>query len=732
MSNHLINETSPYLLQHANNPVDWYPWGEEAFLRAKKEDKPIFLSVGYSTCHWCHVMAHESFEDTQIAEVLNRYFISIKVDKEERPDVDSVYMSVCQALTGSGGWPMTIFMTPEQKPFMAGTYFPPTARYGRIGFWELILGVSQKWNTDRKTLMESANGLVKFMNENQRAKVAGDGMNSILGSKFLRVEAEYRVVSDAVQMYKRMFDKEYGGFGDAPKFPAAHNLLFLMRYYEKNKGTETTSNEEVMAMVDKTLLQMYRGGMFDHIGGGFSRYSTDRYYLVPHFEKMLYDNALLIMAYSKAYQLTSNVLYRGVAEKTAGYILREMTARDGGFFSAQDADSEGVEGKYYVFEPIEIMKVLGREVGRDFCGYFDITKAGNFEGKSIPNLLKNTHISARYNEFFPELYEYRKRRCFLHLDDKILTSWNGLMIGAMCQLYRVTGEIKYLEAAKRTQEFVEENLSDVSCGDNCEKDAGLQDGSTEDVILYVSWRNGRRGGRGYLDDYANEIFALVLLYEATLDKSYLAKADMLCRKVIEEFWDQKDGGFFLSGKENEKLFIRSKETYDGAMPSGNSMMAYNLVRLYHLVENDFEQETEGACNTKVDGTHVVEESCRFNYENWAKKQLVFLEKEASLYPTGYAFALTALMDFSEMPDKVTIVLGEEEKYGEDVTLTHGVSGQMLTRKAWLENLTCLVPLDTIVHVLESPTREYPLLSGKTTYYVCRENVCYPPSNELTF
>lgn len=388
MQNHLKDQTSPYLLQHADNPVDWYPWCEEAFERAKEEDKPIFLSIGYSTCHWCHVMAHESFEDEKIAELLNKYFIAIKVDKEERPDIDSIYMAVCQAFTGSGGWPTTIFMTPEQKPFFAGTYFPKTSGYGRIGFTDLLLEIHSKWENEREELLKSADEIVFHMKRKSKSEQ----------------EADERILQKAVEMYKKSYDEAYGGFGDAPKFPSPHNLWFLMDDYEK------TGEKEALQMAEKTLMQMYRGGLFDHIGGGFSRYSTDRYFLAQHFEKMLYDNALLILAYCRAYEITKNPLYRKIAERTAEFILREMTSEDGGFYSAQDADSDGVEGKYYLFEPEEIKKILGGVEGCAFNQYYDITEAGNFEGKNIPNLLQSDPTDERFGESLAKVYQYRKNR----------------------------------------------------------------------------------------------------------------------------------------------------------------------------------------------------------------------------------------------------------------------------------------------------------------------------------
>ena len=437
MSNQLKSETSPYLLQHAENPVNWYPWCEEAFEKAKEENKPVFLSIGYSTCHWCHVMAHESFEDNKTAEILNMYFISIKVDREERPDIDSVYMSVCQAFTGSGGWPMSIFMTWDKKPFFAGTYFPPDSRYGMPGFLELLNTIAKQWNSNRAELLDFAEEIIEHLKNTESTE------NSQINSD---------LIQRAVQIFERTFDSTYGGFGHDPKFPVPHNLLFLMLYAKQN------NNPNALKMAEKTLLQMRKGGIFDHIGYGFSRYSTDKYFLAPHFEKMLYDNALLIMAYVSAYSITDNNIYLDTAEKTAEYILNEMTSEDGGFYSAQDADSDGVEGKYYTFSLNEIIDVLGEEKGKKFAEIFDITEGGNYEGMNIPNLLKSNDLKTEFTEEIKKLYGYRKNRFMLHLDDKILLSWNSLMIAALSMLYRVTRNKKYLKTAQNSQEFIEKHL----------------------------------------------------------------------------------------------------------------------------------------------------------------------------------------------------------------------------------------------------------------------------------
>lgn len=648
MSNHLKDQSSPYLLQHADNPVDWYPWGKEAFEKAEREDKPVFLSVGYSTCHWCHVMARESFEDDEIADILNRYFVSVKVDREERPDVDSVYMSVCQALSGSGGWPMSIFMTAKQKPFFAGTYFPQTSRYGMIGFRDLLLTIARKWENDREALSEAAENII------DRISIEKNDTHEI------RRKIDETLPEQAVKLLCGSFDAEYGGFGQAPKFPMPHNLLFLILYAYLNEGSK-----QIMEQVKMTLMQMRRGGIFDQIGHGFSRYSTDRFYLVPHFEKMLYDNALLIIAYAVAYRLTREPVFLDTAEKTADYILCEMTGEEGAFYSAQDADSEGEEGKFYVWDYAEICEILGQEVGERFCEYYGITREGNFEGRNIPNLLCGHEISDKFEQEKRRLYQYRKSRANLHLDDKILTSWNALMISAMSVLYRVSGKRDYLLAAQRAEAFLREHL-------------------TEGDILYVGCRKGVRFVKGFLDEYAYTAAACISLYEATADTAYLNRAETICNAAKQQFED-KDGGYFLYGVQNSELITRPKETYDGALPSGNSVMAYVLVRLLQLTQ--------------------AEES------SFAERQLTFLSGEAAYHPAGHSMFLIAMLYYLYPPQKITVVLTEKDN--EEEIMTH-------------------VSLYADVTILRQETAEYPLLHHKTTYYICKNHTCLPATNEAPF
>ena len=639
MKNHLAGQTSPYLLQHSENPVDWYPWGEEAFAKAKREDKPVFLSIGYSTCHWCHVMARESFEEEAVAAILNRSFVSIKVDREERPDIDSAYMPVCQAFTGSGGWPASIFMTPDQKPFFAGTYFPPKARGGLPGFTELLFTIQDRWQKDREGLLASAEEITALFSKQESGER----------------KAELSSADAAAAALKNSFDGMFGGFGISPKFPMPSDLLFLLAYSQKK------DDAEALAMVEKTLRQMCRGGIFDHIGYGFSRYSTDRYFLVPHFEKMLYDNALLILAYTEAFFVTKKEFYKNVAEKTADYLLREMAAPEGAFFSAQDADSAGGEGAYYVFEPQEILELLGPEEGRAFCKNYGITPEGNFEGRSIPNLLgkDSQEVSA---ETLEKVYRYRRRRMDLKTDKKILTAWNALAIAALARLYRASGDERYASAAKECAAFLDAEL--------CRK-----------TTLFHSRSEGHLGSKGFLEDYAFTVFALLEMYETFFIQEYLVRALDLCTKVLSDFSDPENGGFYLCAKDERKLVFRTKDFYDGAIPSGNSVMAYNLVKISLLFEDsDIEKRAEeqlSACAGRAGGAQ--------------------------------SFYYSALLMKEFPPAHVTVVLKE--------------SGE-------LERLKKKFRHDELVTVLFEPSETYPLVNDRTTFYICRNFSCYPPVNEL--
>lgn len=539
---------------------------------------------------------------------------------------------------------MSIFMTWDKKPFFAGTYFPPTSRYGMPGFSELLGAIAMQWKSDRTKLIESAEEMIKHLKNENSPKTRGDGEN--LSQK-------------AVKIFAQSFDSNYGGFGSAPKFPTPHNLLFLMLYAKHN------SNNEVMHMAEKTLIQMRKGGIFDHIGYGFSRYSTDRYYLAPHFEKMLYDNALLIIAYVSAYKMTNNHIYLDTAEKTAEYVLREMTSQDGGFYSAQDADSEGVEGKYYTFSLDEIISVLGEESGKKFARVFDITEGGNFEGSNIPNLLKSDNIVHGLDDEIEKLYKYRKERFNLHLDDKILLSWNAMMIAALCMLYRVTENKRHIGAAEEAVKFIEKNLCD-----------GLE--------LYTSFRDGKRSKHGFLDDYAYYIVALTELYNSTLDSHYLERTERFCEETVNRFSDDK-GGFYLCKKESGELFLNPKETYDGAIPSGNSVMAYNFMRLYQLTENS-------------------------KYMKMWEKQMNYLSDTVQDYPAGHSMFLMAILLYQNPPKRIIVAI--KDNY--DLT---GVTKKL----PFLANVS--VTLENV---------NYPIINTQPTYYVCNSHTCFPPTNILPF
>lgn len=546
---------------------------------------------------------------------------------------------------------MSIFMTAEQKPFYAGTYFPPANRSGMMGFRELLLEINKLWKHKKADLLHSAEQILSQININ---KDSSEGKERGRSEK----EIDSGLPGQAAKLFTQSFDKNYGGFGLAPKFPTPHNLMFLMLY-------SRIGCEDTFYQAGKTLEQMRRGGIFDHIGYGFSRYSTDRFYLVPHFEKMLYDNALLMIAYAAAFKISEDNMFLDTAEKTAEYILREMTGPEGEFYSAQDADSEGREGLYYIWDYKEICNILGREKGEEFCSYFGISEKGNFEGKNIPNLLNGNPISDKFHKEKKLLYENRQLRSKLHLDDKVLTTWNSLMLSAMVVLYRVTGKERYLQSAVQAHSFIEKNLADGN-------------------ILFVSCRNGAGAVNGFLDEYAYYTAALLSLYEAVSDEKYLRRAQQICNEARLQFADRNDGGFFLCGNRNNKLIKRPKETYDGAMPSGNSVMAYCLVRLYQITDNQ-------------------------DYEKASEHQLAYMSDAAEDYPAGYSMFLTALLLYEYPPQKITAVLAKTDRK---------------------EEIIRRLPLYADIKILEEETPEYRLLNGKTTYYVCKNYICLPPVNVL--
>ncbi len=570
--NRLAKEKSPYLLQHATNPVDWFPWGEEAFEKAKKEDKPIFLSIGYSTCHWCHVMAHESFEDPEVAKLMNETFVNIKVDREERPEIDNIYMAVCQMITGSGGWPLTIIMDADKKPFTAGTYFPKESRFGRIGMLELIPRIKGYWDNNRDELSVTANEVIKQL---QNIHVTqGEELNQ-------------DILDEAFKEADLLFDEKNGGFKGAPKFPTPHKLLFLLRYWKRS------GNAKALAIVEKTLKAMRSGGIFDHIGFGFHRYSTDSVWLLPHFEKMLYDQALLVIAYIEAYNATNNNEYKNTVEEVFTYIARDMTALNGGFYSAEDADSEGEEGKFYTWSNDELVDILGDESANFISKIYNFENEGNFKdqatqektGTNIPHLTKTiSEIAEDYGltlgetqtkimKIRKQLFEVREKRIHPHKDDKILTDWNGLMIAAYALAGRILDNNDYILAARKAVDFILNNMVNDS------------------NRLMHRYREGEVAIPGMIDDYAFLTWGLLELYESTFDVKYLKKAIQFNNQLIQHFWDSELGGFFFTPDDGEEHIIRKKEIYDGAVPSGNSVAMLNLLRISRITANiDFEDK----------------------------------------------------------------------------------------------------------------------------------------------
>jgi uncharacterized protein YyaL (SSP411 family) len=678
--NKLIDEKSPYLLQHAYNPVKWYPWGPEAFELAERDNKPVLLSIGYSTCHWCHVMSRESFEDEEIAALLNDAFVSVKVDKEERPDIDTVYMTICQATTGHGGWPLTIFMTPDKKPFYAATYLPKEPKYGMIGLYDLLTQIKLQWRKDPSDMVRTGEQLADIMKREFEA--SSDS-----------AEITKDLINLAVTQFNQSFDHDYGGFGNEPKFPTPHNLMFLLRH------AWLEADEKALFMVENTLKHMYRGGIYDHIGYGFSRYSTDARWLVPHFEKMLYDNALLAITYTEAYQYTGEPLYRAVAKQILEYVRREMTGPEGGFYCAQDADSEGMEGKYYVFTPGEIDKILDKDDTTFFCEYFDITQEGNFEGASIPNLIKANDLkpeNERVIRVCSKLYTYRLDRSKLHKDDKILTSWNALMITAYATAAKVFQNSDYADAAKQAVDFINKRLID------------------EDGRLYVRYREENAAYFGHIDDYAFYGMALLSLYDATFDVKYLKQAGELADRMLELFWDDRYGGFFLNAKDSEELLYRPKEVYDGAIPSGNSVAGYVLQRLANLTVNE-------------------------RYIRLADKQLRFLAGQVADHPAGHSFALIAFQNALYPSRQIVCVAARNassraNNREESDLENHTELSDYLSRN-FEPNTAVLLKTDENMEELKEIAdyiEDYRIINDKTTYYICENHNCMAPVNELTF
>ena len=655
MSNRLSTERSPYLLQHAENPVDWRPWGPEVFEEAKRTDKPVLLSIGYSTCHWCHVMAHESFEDETVAQAVNAAFLPVKVDREERPDVDAVYMAACLAMNGSGGWPLTVLLTPDQKPFWAGTYLP------KDQLLHLLRKAARLWREDRAGVLVTGDTLTAHLQQEGQARPGTPSRE---------------LVRQAVSQFAQSYDERWGGFGAAPKFPTPHNLIFLLRYAQLAK------EEHAREMALHTLNNMYRGGLFDHVGGGFSRYSTDQHWLVPHFEKMLYDNALLALAYTEAFQHTRCPIYGKITRRTLDYVLRELSGPQGGFCCGQDADSDGVEGKYYALTPDELAQALGGVDGLRFCQWYGITPEGNFEGKSIPNLLGQSQFDQDPEDMAAlreQVYAYRLSRTALHRDDKVLTAWNGLVMAALARAGLVLDEPWYLDAARQTAEFLAEKLT------------------TSDGRLLARWRDGDAAHPGKLDDYAFLAYGLLELYSATFDASYLTRAVGLADCLLKLFFDGERGGFYPYASNGEQLLTRTKEAYDGAMPSGNSIAALVLFRLSRLTGE-------------------------MRWREAADLHLSWLAGAAEGYPAGHSFAMLACLE--ELWPTAELVI-TAQKPPEEL--------RGFLREAPRLGLTVLVKTQENAGTLAALapfTKDYPIPAQGAQYYLCQGGACAQPVDSI--
>ncbi len=667
-TNRLIHETSPYLLQHAHNPVDWYPWGEEAFKKAKSENKPVFLSIGYSACHWCHVMEHESFENEKIAALMNELFVSIKVDREERPDLDEIYMNAVQMLTGRGGWPMTMFLTPDRKPFYGGTYFPPEDRQGMPGFPRILLGVSQAYRERPEDVEKSVSQILTALERMSEPPETAKAFSAAS-------------IAEGAAKIAGSYDSDNGGLGQAPKFPNAGVYELFLRHYSHSKS------ERYREMVVHTLTKMAQGGIYDHLGGGFHRYSVDAKWLVPHFEKMLYDNAQLLRAYAHAHTVTREPFFKSVVEDTVAYLLREMLHGEGGFYSTQDADSEGEEGKFFVWTADEINDLLGEADGEIFCRIFDVTDEGNFEDKNILHpVLTPEQASKLFRKELSEiealianakrvLFAEREKRVKPFRDQKIITAWNGLLLSGLAEAIKLSDNWAWREAARRTVEFIFSKL--------------FRDG-----FLLHTYKDGQAKLLGYLDDYAFLAVGLLDLYETSFDRADLARAVELAEIMLREFWDERDGGFFFTGKSHEKLISRAKPMFDASIPSGNALATQLLLRLSHITGNA-------------------------DYRGRAEKVLRSCYDAMERQPFGFAHMLCALDFYLENPREIVIV-GNPAEPGvkELIAQVHAI---FLPNKV-LQLAAPDAPLDDLPPLVQGKSQ----MDGKPTAYVCHNLTCSAP------
>ena len=666
--NRLQHEKSPYLLQHKDNPVDWFPWGEEAFEKAKSENKPIFLSIGYATCHWCHVMEHESFEDDEIAKLMNETFINIKVDREERPDIDSTYMTVCQMVTGQGGWPLTIMMTPDKKPFFAGTYIPKEAKFKRIGLRQLIPGIAGMWKYEPEKVQKAIESIQ-------------DGFNRSLefeSGLFPRLEA----VDYAAEQLTARYDDEFGGFGSSPKFPSPHNLNFLLRQWY------ATGEARFKDAVEQTLIKMRLGGIWDHIGFGFHRYSTDRKWLLPHFEKMLYDQALLMNAYTESWQVTKNPLFKQTVYEIADYVDRKLLEHNGGFYSAEDADSEGEEGKHYIWSSKEIDELLNKDESDFIKSTFNFTEQGNFEdestkeltGKNIPHLkkvLKNEEQD-QFDLIRSKILPKREQRVAPLLDDKILTDWNALMIAALAKAGNVFGEKRFINSAQKAFQFIDKEL-------------------IKEEKLFHRYKDGDTSIEAFADDYAFLIWSSLELYEATFETRYLKSALNLSKKFIAEFWDEENGGFFLTNHHSEKLLGRQKQIYDGAIPSSNSVAMLSFIKLSRLTG-----DTE--------------------FENYANSIGEYFSADLIRAGSSITHGLQAVQYLNNSPTELVIVSGKDLDEGTKYVISEIFSPfkVILHKGEGQKELENLAPY----------TSQMDVIKEKTAFYVCSNFICKKPFNDI--